>query len=272
MTSSSQQADAPLLPQFNPSSSVSTSSSVSDRSHRRASSSADLQNMKRSRLTLARTILLICISFMLMALVHIQYTNKIYRHNEDDSSYTNGNNPAVPHKIEPSSSFTTVDTAMATTYTYSNGTRIKEFKPAFFQAAKPAQEEMGSFLKTLETRSWWPAPHRDEVANRSLPVTNKFFSYLPMGGGNNQFTSLQRAALLAKDLGRTLIIPPISPNSHIKVKRQTKQTGSQKNKYLSAHTNNSLTHNQQPTTSFILTSHLIPVGSSPPALPRSLTD
>ncbi|KAG0297379.1 hypothetical protein BGZ96_006758 [Linnemannia gamsii] len=222
MTSSSQQANAPLLPQFNPSSSASTSSSVSGRSPRHASSSADLQNMKQSRLTLARTMLLICISFMLMALVHIHYTNNIHRNNEDehasgrtaDPSYTNGNNP---HKIEPSSSFTTVDTTLTTTYTYSNGTRIKEFKPAFFQAAKPAQEEMGSFLKTLETRSWWPAPHREEVANRSLPVTNRFFSYLPMGGGNNQFTSLQRAALLAKDLDRTLIIPPISPNSHIKV-------------------------------------------------------
>ncbi|KAF9921961.1 hypothetical protein FBU30_007988 [Linnemannia zychae] len=106
---------------------------------------------------------------------------------------------------------------MATTYTYSNGTRIKEFKPAFFQSAKAAREEMGSFLKTLETRSWWPAPHHEEVASRGLPATDKFFSYLPMGGGNNQFTSLQRAALLAKDLQRTLIIPPISPNSHIKV-------------------------------------------------------
>lgn len=231
MTSSSSQATAPLLPQFNPS----TSPSVSDRSHRRASSSADLQNMKQSRLTLARAILLICISFMLMALVHIHYSNNIYRHKEEEYAgsrqianhsnepiYTNGghdnNNPA-PHKIEPS--FTTVDTTLATTYTYSNGTRIKEFKPAFYQSAASAQEEMGSFLKTLETRTWWPAPHREEVAARGLPATNKFFSYLPMGGGNNQFSSLQRAALLAKDLGRTLIIPPISPNSHIKVRKST---------------------------------------------------
>lgn len=231
MTSSSSQAKAPLLPQFNPSSSPSTSPSVSERSQRRASSSADLQNMKQSRLTLARSMLLICISFMLMALVHIQYTNNIYRHKEEEYAnseqtvnhsnepiYTNGghddNNPA-PHKIEPS--FTTYDTTLATTYTYSNGTRTKEFKPAFYQSAALAQEEMGSFLKTLETRTWWPAPHREEVAARGLPATNKFFSYLPMGGGNNQFTSLQRAALLAKDLGRTLIIPPISPNSHIKV-------------------------------------------------------
>lgn len=232
MTSSSSQAKAPLLPQFNPSSSPSTSPSVSERSQRRASSSADLQNMKQSRLTLARSMLLICISFMLMALVHIQYTNNIYRHKEEEYAnseqtvnhsnepiYTNGghddNNPA-PHKIEPS--FTTYDTTLATTYTYSNGTRTKEFKPAFYQSAALAQEEMGSFLKTLETRTWWPAPHREEVAARGLPATNKFFSYLPMGGGNNQFTSLQRAALLAKDLGRTLIIPPISPNSHIKVR------------------------------------------------------
>ncbi|KAG0279431.1 hypothetical protein BGZ95_001250 [Linnemannia exigua] len=168
---------------------------------------------------------------MLMALVHIHYTNNIYRQGkvgEDHSSlertphsndpnfpqYDNSNNPA-PHSIEPS--FTTVDTTLATTYTYSNGTRIKEFKPAFYQSAQPAQEEMGSFLKTLETRSWWPAPHHEEVEARALPATDRFFSYLPMGGGNNQFTSLQRAALLAKDLKRTLIIPPISPNSHIKV-------------------------------------------------------
>ncbi|KAG9068087.1 hypothetical protein KI688_011679 [Linnemannia hyalina] len=230
MAPSSSQATAPLLPQFNPSS-PSTSPSVSDRSHRRASSSADLQNMKQSRLTLARIMLLICISFMLMALVHIHYTNNIYRHKEEEYAssgqtanhsnepiYTNDdhdNNDKAPHKIEPS--FTTVDTTLTTTYTYSNGTRTKEFKPAFYQSAAPAQEEMGSFLKTLETRTWWPAPHREEVAARGLPATNKFFSYLPMGGGNNQFTSLQRAALLAKDLGRTLIIPPISPNSHIKV-------------------------------------------------------
>ncbi|KAF9910851.1 hypothetical protein EC991_005314 [Linnemannia zychae] len=220
MSSPSQQAKAPLLPQFNPS----TSPIVSDRSHRRASSTADLQSMKQSRLTLARTMLLICISFMLMALVHIHYTNNIYRINGDDgsssssserTSYSDNSNTPAPHRIE--SSFTTAETTLSATYTYSNGTRIKEFKPAFYQSALPAKEEMGSFLKTLETRSWWPSPHREEVEARALPATDRFFSYLPMGGGNNQFTSLQRAALLAKDLKRTLIIPPISPNSHIKV-------------------------------------------------------
>ncbi|KAF9099425.1 hypothetical protein BGX23_002443 [Mortierella sp. AD031] len=161
---------------------------------------------------------------MLMALVHIHYTNNIYKHRSDDYSsshrpnepYQQGhNNNNNPPKTDPN--YTTVDSTLATTYTFNNGTRMKEFKPAFYQAPKPAREEMGSFLKTLETRSWWPSPHRAEAAQRAIPATDKFFSYLPMGGGNNQFTSLQRAALLAKDLNRTLIIPPISPNSHIKV-------------------------------------------------------
>ncbi|KAG0028630.1 hypothetical protein BGZ81_004562 [Podila clonocystis] len=42
-----------------------------------------------------------------------------------------------------------------------------------------------------------------------------YFTYLPLGGRNNQFTALQKAALLAKDLGRTLLLPPISPNQHV---------------------------------------------------------
>ncbi|KAF8956673.1 hypothetical protein BGZ46_002336 [Entomortierella lignicola] len=98
----------------------------------------------------------------------------------------------------------TVETSYSKTTTYINGTVTKEFKPAFYNHPVAARKELGSFLDTL--------------AERHNPVPSKgYFSYLPMGGGNNQFTSLEKAAILAKDLNRTLIIPPISPSSHIKL-------------------------------------------------------
>jgi len=50
----------------------------------------------------------------------------------------------------------------------------------------------------------------------------RYFTYLPMGGGNNQLLALQKAALLAKDLNRTLILPPISPNMHVPVTSKQK--------------------------------------------------
>ncbi|KAF9917654.1 hypothetical protein FBU30_000635 [Linnemannia zychae] len=132
------------------------------------------------------------------------------------------------------------DTDLTTTYRFENGTETRLFKPNFFKDGVAAKKELGSFMETLTTRSWivhqpkntentetteGGESHHDnndqeeEDDNHDQnAVPGRFFAYLPMGGGNNQFTSLQKAALLAKDLKRTLLLPPISPNSHIKAR------------------------------------------------------
>ncbi|KAF9117042.1 hypothetical protein BGX27_005592 [Mortierella sp. AM989] len=158
--------------------------------------------MKKSRITLARAILMICTASMMMALLHIHYTSF---YNRDIDSY----NLAAEIEI-PYSKKVTVETQFSTTDSYSNGTISKEFKPAFYKDSKAARKDMGSFLDTLAERA-------SKNHNQETTPSNGYFSYLPMGGGNNQFTSLEKAALLAKDLNRTLIIPPISPSSHIKI-------------------------------------------------------
>ncbi|KAI1319466.1 hypothetical protein EDD11_004043 [Mortierella claussenii] len=205
--------------------------------------------MKKSRITQSKVILLICIASMVMALAHIHYSN-VYRQEREEqanSHLTHNNTEPTPSNIEtslehnlpitsppppsrpgsrpetddtvppPISDFTLTDTPLTTTFHYQNGTINKEFKPTFYKDPMAARKEMGSFLETLAKRSWWERPSSIEATVKAVPPTNTFFSYLPMGGGNNQFTSLQKAALLAKDLKRTLIIPPISPNSHIKI-------------------------------------------------------
>ncbi|KAF9416573.1 hypothetical protein BGZ94_010188, partial [Podila epigama] len=119
------------------------------------------------------------------------------------------------------------ETPLSTTLQYANGSVITTFKPAFYKNPVMAKKTMGSFLHTLASRSWLKSSSlslpssssgRDKRKPGLKPVlpTDAFLGYLPMGGGNNQFTSLQRAALLAKDLNRTLILPPIAPSSHIK--------------------------------------------------------
>jgi len=227
---------------------------------------------KRSRLTVARAVVLICIGSMLLALVHIHYTN-LYRH-ERESTVANTKSstiatpessndmnespkekvdtPPVVTKPETTTQTTTtatsatttttttpttittntnknkgapatVEDALTTTVRFDNGTFVKTFMPEFFKDATKARKGLGSFLDTLEHRTWWNSDAEEAALQPGTPITNAFFSYLPMGGGNNQFTSLQRAALLAKDLGRTLIIPPIAPSSHIKVRDLTKK-------------------------------------------------
>ncbi|KAI8605422.1 hypothetical protein EDD21DRAFT_144649 [Dissophora ornata] len=261
-----QKSHSQILPQFS-----------QHRHHRSLSTSSDTSNapsststMKKSHLALARIVLVICISSVLMVLVHIHYT-KVYRQargetvTHDGSNINNDNDPffsdntqtkqpeheflppyepyspAVPETkpeteapapppMEPK--FTVTETQLTTTTRYSNGTMKKVFKPEFYTDAKAAQKEMGSFLDTLAKRAWWthnPDSIEGETTTieHGTPPTDVFFAYLPMGGGNNQFTSLQKAALLAKDLKRTLLIPPISPNSHIKVKmNETKHRSS----------------------------------------------
>ncbi|KAF9127811.1 hypothetical protein BGX30_014629 [Mortierella sp. GBA39] len=140
--------------------------------------------------------------------------------------------PAQPVAAENGSIIS--DTDLTTTFRYENGTESRVFKPNFFKNGPAAKKELGSFLQTLATRAWvvHQPEHRDEGGAEEKEehenddqeddnhdqnaVPDRYFSYLPMGGGNNQFMSLQKAALLAKDLKRTLILPPISPNSHIR--------------------------------------------------------
>ncbi|KAF9279786.1 hypothetical protein BGZ68_007700 [Mortierella alpina] len=192
-----------------------------------------------------------------MGLAHIHYTNTYHpgRAGGNDSRFNKDNDPYFLHEphpisaippapapsspqsatpppksVDPSENNPTVDsmaeTQLSTTVRYKNGTFSKTFKPEFYQNPKAARKEMGSFLETLATRSWLGQNTRpsedaseEEQDDRRDAVMQQqtFLSYLPMGGGNNQFSSLQKAALLAKDLKRTLIIPPISPSSHIKV-------------------------------------------------------
>ncbi|KAF9941531.1 hypothetical protein BGZ67_004811 [Mortierella alpina] len=206
-----------------------------------------------SHISLARVILVVCITFMIMGLAHIHYTNTYRQGRARDSdkdsdpyvshgSYPVTAIPSVPapvstqstnESVDPSESNPTgilidsmTETQLATTIRYKNGSFSKTFKPELYQDPKAARKELGSFLETLATRSWLgqnaspsdDASEEEQDDRRDAMVQQQtFFSYLPMGGGNNQFTSLQKAALLAKDLKRTLIIPPISPSSHIKV-------------------------------------------------------
>ncbi|KAF9330237.1 hypothetical protein BG006_006807 [Podila minutissima] len=226
--------------------------------------------MKRSRVTMARTVLLMCITFAAMALAHLHFVNTLrherdvereqqlqHQHDEyiahnqpiaqttssttiqnnDPTTINNGNTNNNGTKTEPAKTpeFTVLlDTDLTTTVRYTNGTVFKAFKPAFYRDKNKAKKEMGSFMQTLASRSWLtttvvsssstesPSEQDDEEedddadAAQGLQPSDTFLAYLPMGGGNNQFTTLQKAALLAKDLNRTLLLPPVSPSSHIK--------------------------------------------------------
>ncbi|KAF9946089.1 hypothetical protein BGZ70_003412, partial [Mortierella alpina] len=151
---------------------------------------------------------------MIMGLAHIHYTNTYHHGHAGGSDHFNKDSDPYfvrePHPVAviPSASAPTpaqstsesvdpsennpigvpiasmTETRLATTIRYKNGTFSKTFKPELYQDPTAARKEMGSFLETLATRSWL-----------------------------GQSTT----ALLAKDLKRTLIIPPISPSSHIKV-------------------------------------------------------
>ncbi|KAF9580827.1 hypothetical protein BGW38_002371 [Lunasporangiospora selenospora] len=215
---------------------------------------------RSTRLSAARLMTVICISVMIMSLAHLHHSRRLQHQNQfvEDAALNDPihfkqtpptqsvedaalNDPihfkqAPPTQPIPDSAIVTkIETDLATTTAYTNGTKTKVFKPTFYKDATAAKREMGSFLETLKTQSWWARPRSQAVSQdaaededddeeakeerRLLAEASKgvYFGYLPMGGGNNQFTSLQKAALLAKDLKRTLILPPISPSSHIKV-------------------------------------------------------
>ncbi|KAG0032825.1 hypothetical protein BGZ81_009987 [Podila clonocystis] len=231
--------------------------------------------MKRSRVTMARTVLLMCITFAAMALAHLHFANTL-RHERDvererqlqhqhdeyiahnqpiahtanlttiqnndpiptnngNDKVNNDNNTDMKTEREKTPDFTVVqDTDLTTTVRYTNSTVLKTFKPAFYRDKNKAKKEMGSFMQTLASRSWLKTSvvssfstedsseqddeEEDDNADaaQGLQPSDTFLAYLPMGGGNNQFTTLQKAALLAKDLNRTLLLPPVSPSSHIK--------------------------------------------------------
>ncbi|KAF9901895.1 hypothetical protein EC991_005572 [Linnemannia zychae] len=54
---------------------------------------------------------------------------------------------------------------------------------------------------------------------RSLDSNTKYMTYLPYAGLTNQFFGMLRAIMVAKSLGRTLILPPITASSHEKSKQ-----------------------------------------------------
>ncbi|KAG0207522.1 hypothetical protein BGX28_001244 [Mortierella sp. GBA30] len=97
---------------------------------------------------------------------------------------------------------------------------VKSEEEITFGSNDEADHEIGDIISNDGHREVEEGEEEEEDDDRDQRVSvskvpGRFFTYLPMGGGNNQFTSLQKAALLAKDLKRTLILPPISPNTHI---------------------------------------------------------
>ncbi|KAF9934297.1 hypothetical protein BGZ67_003962 [Mortierella alpina] len=218
------------------------------------------RNMKKwGRVSITRAILLVSASIIFLTFLHISYTTRhsLFSATDPDSqqeaptSSKSANIDISPSKDSDSNGSDTsgtiiLNSELTSTVRYDNGAQAKIFKAAFFNDAVAAKKDMGSFMHTLATQSWWirvptvvserannsdlnnennselgdenakeEDDHRDQ-RNNAARAPGRYFTYLPMGGGNNQFISLQKAALLAKDLNRTLLLPSISPNSHIK--------------------------------------------------------
>ncbi|KAG0295290.1 hypothetical protein BGZ96_012063 [Linnemannia gamsii] len=60
---------------------------------------------------------------------------------------------------------------------------------------------------------------QQQSLSRSLDPDTKYMTYLPYAGVTNQFYGMLRAIMVAKSLGRTLILPPITASSHDKSKQ-----------------------------------------------------
>lgn len=60
---------------------------------------------------------------------------------------------------------------------------------------------------------------QQQPLSRSLDPGTKYMTYLPYAGVTNQFYGMLRAIMIAKSLGRTLILPPITASSHDKSKQ-----------------------------------------------------
>ncbi|KAG0096571.1 hypothetical protein BGZ93_004332 [Podila epicladia] len=169
---------------------------------------------------------------------HDQQQQQEHRYPPPPSKPHSGQNDTAPIAPEPftapdtSVPFTIIsETELTRTVQYPNGVQHKIFKDQFYKNPEAAKREMGSFFDTLATRSWWNIVPNDSESQSSedddedeeedhqtllAKAPGRYFTYLPLGGGNNQFIALQKAALLAKDMGRTLLLPPISPNQHVK--------------------------------------------------------
>ncbi|KAG0308710.1 hypothetical protein BGZ97_013280 [Linnemannia gamsii] len=73
------------------------------------------------------------------------------------------------------------------------------------------EEDYQSVVKTGDSRP--------QSLGRSLDPNTKYMTYLPYAGLTNQFYGMLRAIMVAKSLGRTLILPPITGSSHDKSKQ-----------------------------------------------------
>ncbi|KAF9158212.1 hypothetical protein DFQ26_007877 [Actinomortierella ambigua] len=86
----------------------------------------------------------------------------------------------------------------------------------------------GTEEEAAQALSSYKAQQGSKQADHSLPAQSapsvlekldsgtQYLTYLPYAGITNQFYGILRALVLAKSLGRTLIIPPITPSSHDK--------------------------------------------------------
>ncbi|KAF9093261.1 hypothetical protein BGX27_001643 [Mortierella sp. AM989] len=209
---------------------------------------------RNSRTAIAKVIVLSSVTFMIFTISNTIISTNLshFTHSTSDTTTNSNNKNQQPPNDDvyhgPGNVIS--DTKLSTTVQFEDGTQKKIFKSAFFKDPEAAKKELGSFMQTLATKSWLVPEllagleaskssdendnnnssssnnnqgkdEEEEDDDRDQKVSNassgRYFTYLPMGGGNNQFSSLQKAAVLAKDLNRTLIIPPISPNSHIRV-------------------------------------------------------
>jgi len=78
------------------------------------------------------------------------------------------------------------------------------------------EEDVEDFAEDIEEEEDEVVPFEDTLDQLS---DEKFLTYLPYAGITNQFYGILRGLEVAKSLGRTLIIPPITASSHDKSKQ-----------------------------------------------------
>lgn len=71
-----------------------------------------------------------------------------------------------------------------------------------------------SKLLTQEDRNREPSVFQLEADDTFLDTREKYLLHLPYEGASNQFYCLLRALYLARELNRTLLIPPLMPSRH----------------------------------------------------------
>ncbi|KAG0367164.1 GDP-fucose protein O-fucosyltransferase-domain-containing protein [Gamsiella multidivaricata] len=75
----------------------------------------------------------------------------------------------------------------------------------------------GAMAANIQKSALTPAPFEETLKRRNDPT--RYLTYLPYAGITNQFYGMLRGMEVAKALGRTLIIPPITSSSHDKSKQ-----------------------------------------------------